>query len=92
MSKVHTNYLKYGAKFYNKDGTLTRYSLACGYIEFYSGAHSADYIRLELDGTYHIKGSIGCDRRIWEVTDSLTTARKLFAAYKKEIKQNDKKV
>lgn len=38
-------------KFYNKDGSLTRYSFACGYVEQKNG------LRLHMEhGVYHVRG------------------------------------
>ena len=38
-------------KFYNKDGSLTRYSFACGYVE------RKDDLTLHMEhGVYHVRG------------------------------------
>lgn len=67
-------------KFYNADGSLTAYSLACGNVQ---RRHVADRYVVSLihDGCYHIKVS---DRKLdlgmaaWETADRLGLARKLF--------------
>jgi hypothetical protein len=61
----------------NSNGTLTRYALACGYIESKVSLESEDRLTLELDSIYHVKGCIGFTR-IWESFDTLTEARKFY--------------
>jgi hypothetical protein len=80
----------YGAKFYNRDDSLTMYSLACGYIEKTDVTHGKDYIQLTLekDGAcYHVKLSSNVDgfKRIWESFDTLTEARAFFKANRKHV-------
>ena len=57
-------------KFRNKDGSLTAYSFACGYIE------ERNDCQLYKDGCWHVKG-----RGKWECFDTLTEARKFFRAF-----------
>lgn len=64
-------------KFKNKSGTLTRYALACGYLESKVSLKSEDYVTLGLDCIYHVKG-YKQGVRIWESFDTLTNARKFF--------------
>lgn len=64
-------------KFKNKSGTLTRYALACGYLESKTSLKSEDYLTLGLDCIYHVKGYLG-STRIWESFDTLTSARKFY--------------
>ena len=81
--KPHALYIKHGPKFYNKDGTLNKYGLSCGYIEqfFLKEKDYSNYITLELDCIYHIRGKID-DVIVWETTASLTEARKMFRYFK----------
>jgi hypothetical protein len=69
-------------KFRNRDGSLSSYSFACGYIEQFrkDGIH----VTLEKDGCFHIKSYDfnNHERLLWETTNSLTAARKM---YKKEV-------
>ena len=82
-------------KFYTKDGYLTQYALACGYIETNLNYSNADFnirVYMQLDGSvYHVKGydhnkhiSLG-----WECYESVKEARKAFNALCREI--NDKR-
>lgn len=64
-------------KFKNKNGTLTRYALACGYLESKASLNSEDYLTLGLDCVYHVKGYLG-SKRIWETFDTLTSARQFY--------------
>jgi len=58
------------SKFRNKDGSLTRYSFACGYVEV-----GRDGWRLYRDGCcYHVKRSFN----EWFTFDGLTEARKFM--------------
>ena len=75
-------------KFKNKDGSLTAYSFACGYIQRVEKADLS--CELYLDGTWHVrffnrsanwsKGfNEGLDSgRHWLSFDSLTQARKVY--------------
>lgn len=66
-------------KFRNKDNTLTRYALACGYIETHNVPGGRFEVRLSLDGEYMVKVS---DARLdlglaaWENYVTLGEARK----------------
>jgi hypothetical protein len=53
------------AKFYNKNGTLTAYAFACGYVE------TKGNYRLYRDGCFHVQGE-----GIWLTFGSLTLARR----------------
>ena len=66
-------------KFHNKDGSLTAYSLACGYVEILG-----DGWQLFQDGCYHLRRS----NQEWLTFSKLTEARKAYAAIKKESKAN----
>lgn len=70
-------------KFRNKDGSLTRYALACGYVEEEAG------VKLYGDGAvYQVKGWI-CNKLEWESYDELTPAKK---AFKKMVKRAKKAI
>lgn len=74
--------------FYNKDGTLTRYALSCGYLEKYS--RNDDVVTLEMLGQgFHVRGFID-DTRFAYCGPSLTEARKLYRQYKSRIRQRNK--
>ena len=66
-------------RFYTKDGWLTPYALACGYVE------QKDYglIRITLfqdGGCYHVRAYDHDQkiRRFWEVFRTLTAARRYY--------------
>ena len=65
-------------KFYNKDGTLTAYALACGYIE--TSEKNDIKITLWKEGCFHVrKHDFNKGIRIfWKSFDNLTSARKFF--------------
>lgn len=62
---------------HNKSGTLTRYGLACGYMEKKASLKNDDYLTLSLDCIYHVKG-YKQKIRIWESFDTLTAARQFY--------------
>ena len=65
-------------KFYTKNGRLTSYALACGYIENVGG-----YLELSSEhNIYHVKAFIGSSR-YWFSYNSLTKARKAYDFLKK---------
>jgi len=71
-------------KFYNKDGTLTHYGLACGYIERKEGKTHWKEMYME-HSHYHVrKGPLNGKFELWEnFTDmELTKARKLYRSIK----------
>lgn len=75
--------------FHNKDKTLTRYALACGYIESYHNERLNIYIKLELDGnSYAVKAfdHANCKRIAWDNFDLLKLARKRFRELKRSYK------
>lgn len=68
-------------KFKNKDGSLTAYSFACGYLEMKKT--SLGYAILELDGCWHVKHFTDSGERIlWDCPETLTFARKLYKTIK----------
>ena len=64
-------------KFYNKDMSLTEYSLNCGYIEMLEDEDIS--VKLYKDSCYHV---ISYDRvnnkREWKSFDNLTDSRQYF--------------
>ena len=42
--------------FYRKDGTLTAYALACGYVQKFESEISGETVELYKDGVYHVRG------------------------------------
>ena len=87
----------HGPKFYNKNDTLTMYSLSCGYIEKESVEHGTDYIQLTLEkdsACYHVKLSSNVNgfKTVWESFDRLTEARKFYNKNKKIVKLTIKEV
>jgi hypothetical protein len=71
-------------KFYNRDGSLTAYSFACGYVQKKEIAHYD--VTLYLEGCWHIRTwDNEARKRIgWESFNRLGQARK---AYKQEIRK-----
>jgi len=63
-------------KFYNKNGSLTIYSFACGYMET-RDIDSNNRASLSLDGCWHVKGFLR-GIHFWETFDKLTDARRFF--------------
>jgi len=68
-------------KFYNKDGSLSKYSFNCGYMESWN--EDQYWVRLEKDSCcWHVKvfDNYLHSRTCWEsfAIDELTTARKFF--------------
>ena len=68
-------------KFYNKDGSLNLYSLACGYIEKHDKNDIA--ITLYKDSIYHVRAyDFKNNKRLqWLTFESLSKARKEFYRY-----------
>ena len=62
-------------KFQNKDGSLTAYSLACGYVQTLENGW-----QLFQDGCYHLRRS----SEEWLTFESLTQARQAYKLIKKE--------
>lgn len=68
-------------KFYNQDGSLTAYALACGHIQSETVLDGRFDVRLRLsaDGCYHVKvrdRDLEMGLAAWETYDTLTEARK----------------
>jgi len=67
-------------KFYNKNGTLTAYALACGYVETRPLQTENGEVRLFRDGVvWHVQArDDNRGRFVWECFDLLTRARAFF--------------
>lgn len=67
-------------KFRNKDGSLTKYSFMCGYIQRKEYADGLEAKMYHEGGCYHIK-LYGPDQRriLWLTAYNLTIARKVFS-------------
>jgi hypothetical protein len=67
-------------RFRNKDGSLTKYSFMCGYIQQKEYADGLTAKMHHEGGCYHIK-LFGPDHRriLWLVAPNLTLARKVFS-------------
>jgi len=77
-------------KFKNKDGSLTLYSLACGYLQQKKLHDDTIIVELSLDGCFHIKVYKDCglnrESLLWDCYDTLTEARKAYRQAIKEFK------
>lgn len=76
-----------GPPFYNRDGSLTDYSLHCGYVQTHTTSTLQFYARTTLHhehGTYHIQSSGGYAKAIWDVADTLTAARRIYRRHIRE--------
>ena len=67
-------------KLTNKNGTLTAYALACGYVESRPLATRGSIARLFRDGgVWHVQARDDARGRfVWECFDTLTPARAFF--------------
>ncbi len=71
--------------FYNADGSLTRYGLACGYIEATDKGDNHLSMWLEHNA-YHVRLHNNTAGRVfWDVFDNLTLARKRYNTARKSI-------
>lgn len=82
---------KQDPKFYNKNGSLTRYSFACGYIMEHK-IPGYEITMWQEHGAYHVRATqqngTWWQRIFWDVFDGdeLTKARKRYRDGIKEIK------
>lgn len=68
--------------FYNSNGTLTGYALACGYVEKAETDTNKKQMYREHN-TFHVRaGKIGERTNIWECFEKLTDARKFYNSIK----------
>jgi len=75
---------KMDSKFYNKDGSNTFYSFACGYIQRIETAKMWKELYFEHN-TFHVRsGELGNKWQVWENFDrnELTKARKFYRSIK----------
>jgi hypothetical protein len=71
-------------EFYNNNGSLTRYGLACGYVDRKESVKSGNWKELYMEHShFHVRaGRKDSKFSIWEVfsNDELTKARKLLSS------------
>lgn len=71
-------------KFNNKNGTLTVYAFACGYVEEYKIDDTT--LKLFQDGLWHVQGrSDTLGRFLWESFEYLTQAREFLRQQRKAL-------
>jgi len=71
-------------RFKNRDGSLTAYAFACGYIQ---RASLGDVdLQLYKDGCWHVRAFDSERTLLWDCFGSLSKARKRFDAAKREFK------
>ncbi|MCL4743804.1 MAG: hypothetical protein KJZ83_00165 [Burkholderiaceae bacterium] len=81
MTKADPRHIRH-PKFYTKEGWLTPYALACGYIE--RKEHGSVQITLDMPspgaGLYHVRAYDFAkhERRFWETFTRLTDARRHY--------------
>jgi hypothetical protein len=74
MKRSFTNGKPQSSRFHTKNGNLTGYAFACGYVESYvDGENRLSLIREPND--WHVKGFVGT-RHVWECFEKLGDARK----------------
>ena len=74
-------------KFYNKTGQLTRYSLACGYIEMYESNSQRVTLWLEHNTLHVLATDFLRGRLFWQSPATLTEARRLYSRTRTSIKR-----
>lgn len=62
-------------RFHNKDGSLTRYAFACGYVQRETIGNVE--VSLYQDGCWHVRYWLGGTRH-WDTFDRLYKARKRY--------------
>ena len=75
-------------RFYNADGSLTNYSLICGYIEQHNVKEYTVTLSFEPDCCYDVKILFQKKRIYWLQRSSLGEARKLVSKLKGIIRRN----
>lgn len=72
-------------KFKTKNGWLTVYALACGYVEEFDNGKAR--LTIELNGGFQVKWYpyVQQGKMAWERFDTIVEARKCFKQYKKEM-------
>lgn len=81
MAKSKRKYERSKDKLRNKDGSLSMYAFACGYIEVSNG------VTLFKDGCWHVRWWRDGSRH-WESFDLYREARNCFRDTVKEMKNN----
>ena len=66
-------------KFHNKDGTLTRYALSCGYVEV-----KGKFSLWSEHGVLHVRGLDKNDKQVWKNPETLKEGRKLLRQLNRE--------
>lgn len=61
-------------RFKNKDGTLSQYSFACGYVERYGNDIPRATLTHERNG-YHVKGFDVDGKHFWKIFEQAREAR-----------------
>jgi len=73
-------------KFRNKNGDLSLYSFACGYVQREETERMRKELFLEHSmfhvKVYHLKDGLFSDAIVWNTFDSLTDARKKYKSFK----------
>lgn len=71
-------------KFYNSNGTLTKYALFCGYVEKEETEKEYKTMFIEHNHIHIQTGKHGERRSVWETfgSDELTKARKFYNGLK----------
>ena len=80
-------------KFNNKDGSLTRYAFACGYVEQHDNKETNSRVTLWLDcGSYHVRSHQfnGAGRLAWETFHTVKEARMFYKEQVKVCEELDK--
>ena len=72
--KIDGGYKEGSPKFYNRNGTLTKYAFSCGYVEHYY-SKDGNNIKLWKDSIVYIVDSDICGEKHRQVFASLTSAR-----------------
>lgn len=87
------NTQKRDPKFNNKDGSLTIYAFACGYVEQHNNDETNSRVTLWLDSDcYHVRSHQfnGAGRIAWETFVTLKEARKFYKEQVKACEHLDK--
>ena len=74
-------------KFYTKNGQLTRYGLACGYIERHESNSQRVTLWLEHNAWHVLAHDFLHGRLFWESHPTLTEARRLFSKTRTAMKR-----
>lgn len=80
-------------KFNNKDGSLTRYAFACGYVEQHDNKETNSRVVLWFEcGAYHVRSHQfqGAGRLAWETFHTVKEARMFYKEQVKACEELDK--